>query len=29
MATTIGVSISGNVPTTMARTRPHMDVVRW
>ena len=27
-ATTIGVSISGNVPRAIARTSPHIDVVR-
>ena len=29
IATTIGVSISGNVPRVIAKTRPHIDVVRW
>src|SRR3954447_12710169 len=28
-ATRIGVSISGNVPTAIARTSPQTDVVRW
>ena len=28
-ATTIGVSISGNVPIAIANTSPQTDVVRW
>jgi hypothetical protein len=28
-ATTMGVSMSGKVPTIIANTSPHIDVARW